>query len=186
MLEPERRHRSFLQRVYGGVDRRPNPLHRLFPKKRRRIQQCVQECQTRPYCRRYRICMDVGRHSGLFISRAPPRVTSISHSFFVLISYNPVPSRINTVFLARGGTVLARRSKFCFSPRSGPHYFHVSCDAKNLTQIRANPASSPQNLNLMPHTLTPGSRSLVLVGESSPTAFSSSSGEFYLGNGFSF
>ena len=37
----ERRHWSLLQRVYAGVDCCTNPLHRLFPKKRRRIQQRV-------------------------------------------------------------------------------------------------------------------------------------------------
>ena len=55
-----------------------------------------------------------------------------------------------------------------------------SCDVVNLTQTRDDPTSSLQNLNSMPHTLTLGSRSLVLVGERLPTAFSSSSGEFPL------
>ena len=74
----EPRHRSFLQRVYDRVDRRPNTLHWLLPKERRRVQQCVQERQARAYCCRYRLRLDVGRYSGL---STPIPVTFFAHQF---------------------------------------------------------------------------------------------------------
>lgn len=74
----EHRHRSFLQRVYAGIDRSSNSIHRLLPQKRRRIQQRVQERQTWSHRRRYRLRMDVGRYIGMFIYLALAHV-SLTH-----------------------------------------------------------------------------------------------------------
>ena len=120
-----RRHRSFLQRVYGWVDRSPIALHWLLPEKRRRIQQCVQERQTWPHRRRYRLRVDMGRYSGSLISPTfvpfiPTPDTNLIWPLLVLHhSCNQVLWLINTAYPVRGGTALARRFKFCYSPRSG-------------------------------------------------------------------
>jgi hypothetical protein len=121
----DRRHRSFLQRVDGGVDRCSIALHRFLPKKRRRIQQRVQECQTWSHCCRYRLCMDVGRHSGSFISPTFTLSPPLARIWCLLVphcSCNQALWLTNTVSPVRGGMVLARQSKFCFSPRSGPRF----------------------------------------------------------------
>ena len=71
------RHRSFLQRVYAGVDRCPISIHRFLSQKCRRVQQRVQERQTRSHRRRYRLRMDLGRDSGLSTSPSYARIIQI-------------------------------------------------------------------------------------------------------------
>ena len=173
----ELRHRSFLQRVYGGVDRRSKSIHRLLPKKRRRIQQRVQECQTRSHRRRYRLCMDVGRDSGPFISLAFARSAPTSDAYLTFVCLGP---KLQSSAVAYKYGI------------SGPWWYGSGATVQVLlfaqvrtvikmrgrkpTQTHGDPISFPPNLNSMPHTLIPGSRSLVLVGENLLTLFSSSSG----------
>ena len=139
------RHRSFLQCLYAGVDRRPIPLHWLLPQKRGRVQQRVQERETGPHCGWYRLCVDMGRDSGSFISATSPRAIPASDGLLVFPSYNPVLWRTSTVYPVRGGMALARRFKCCYSPRSGP--FFLSHYTEKLTQTRGDPISSLPSLN---------------------------------------
>ena len=132
------RHRSFLQCVYAGVDRCPITLHWLLPKKRGRIQQRVQECQTRPHRGRHCLRMDLGRYSGPFVPPAPVRSIPTSDICRLLAlhqSSNRAPWPINTVSPVHGGMAPARRFKFCFSPRSGPRFLIQRSVETNITMI---------------------------------------------------
>jgi len=111
---------------------------------------------------------------------SPPDIHLIWHLLVLHHSCNQVLWRINTGSPVRGGMALARQFKFCYSPRS-VLYFQIRQSAR-LTRTCDDPISFLPSLSSTPRTLTPGSRSLVLVGENLLTSFSSSSGEFHLEN----